>query len=67
MEDGAGGTRGVYGTAAGAEVASDEWAVQGRYNVWGTVPDVSQMQPEGGAAGAVHGALYKSGQWRRLH
>ena len=36
---------------------SDEWAVQRRSNVWGIVPDVSQMQSEGGAAGAVHGAL----------
>src|SRR4029450_13253338 len=36
---------------------SDEWAVQGRPNVWGIVPDVSEMQSEGGAAGAVHGAL----------
>jgi len=36
---------------------SDEWAVQQRKNVWGQIPDVSQMQSEGGAAGAVHGAL----------
>ena len=36
---------------------SDEWAVQGRKNLWGVVPDVNQMQSEGGAAGAVHGAL----------
>src|SRR5262245_13865514 len=36
---------------------SDDWAVQGRRNVWGIVPDVSEMQSEGGAAGAVHGAL----------
>ena len=36
---------------------SDEWAVQGRRNLWGTVPDVIEMQSEGGAAGAVHGAL----------
>ena len=36
---------------------SDEWAAQGRRNVWGAVPDVSEMQSEGGAAGAVHGAL----------
>ena len=36
---------------------SDEWAVQGRRNLWGIVPDVSEMQSEGGAAGAVHGAL----------
>jgi pyruvate-ferredoxin/flavodoxin oxidoreductase len=36
---------------------SDEWAVQRRPNLWGQVPDVSEMQSEGGAAGAVHGAL----------
>jgi pyruvate-ferredoxin/flavodoxin oxidoreductase len=36
---------------------SDEWAVQGRRNIWGAVPDVSEMQSEGGAAGAAHGAL----------
>ncbi len=35
----------------------DAWAVQGRTNVWGQVPDVAEMQSEGGAAGAVHGAL----------
>jgi len=34
-----------------------EWAVAGRANLWGTVPDVVEMQSEGGAAGAVHGAL----------
>ena len=36
---------------------SDEWAVQQRRNLWGVVPDVSEMQSEGGAAGAIHGAL----------
>jgi pyruvate-ferredoxin/flavodoxin oxidoreductase len=36
---------------------SDEWSAQGRKNVWGTVPQVVEMQSEGGAAGAVHGAL----------
>jgi pyruvate-ferredoxin/flavodoxin oxidoreductase len=36
---------------------ADEWSAQGRKNVWGTVPLVSEMQSEGGAAGAVHGAL----------
>jgi pyruvate-ferredoxin/flavodoxin oxidoreductase len=36
---------------------SDEWSSQGRTNVWGTVPLVSEMQSEGGAAGAVHGSL----------
>ena len=36
---------------------SDEWAAQGKPNLWGSVPQVSEMQSEGGAAGAVHGAL----------
>ena len=36
---------------------ADEWASQGRKNIWGTVPHVIEMQSEGGAAGAVHGAL----------
>ncbi|MGA8248950.1 MAG: pyruvate:ferredoxin (flavodoxin) oxidoreductase, partial [Nocardioides sp.] len=39
-----------------AELA-DEWATAGRTNVWGTVPTVIEMQSEGGAAGAMHGAL----------
>jgi pyruvate-ferredoxin/flavodoxin oxidoreductase len=39
-----------------AELA-DEWASQGRRNVWGSVPSVVEMQSEGGAAGALHGAL----------
>jgi pyruvate-ferredoxin/flavodoxin oxidoreductase len=39
-----------------AELA-DEWASQGRENVWGSVPAVVEMQSEGGAAGALHGAL----------
>ncbi len=36
---------------------ADEWSALGRKNVWGTVPTVVEMQSEGGAAGAVHGAL----------
>ncbi len=36
---------------------SDEWSSAGRPNVWGMVPSVVEMQSEGGAAGAVHGAL----------
>ncbi|MBN2103112.1 pyruvate:ferredoxin (flavodoxin) oxidoreductase [bacterium] len=36
---------------------ADAWAVQDLKNVWGTVPQVTEMQAEGGAAGAVHGAL----------
>ncbi len=39
-----------------AELA-DEWASSRRPNVWGTVPTVVEMQSEGGAAGALHGAL----------
>lgn len=39
-----------------AELA-DEWSSHGRTNVWGTVPTVMEMQSEGGAAGAMHGAL----------
>ncbi|MFI5167875.1 MAG: pyruvate:ferredoxin (flavodoxin) oxidoreductase [Thermoanaerobaculales bacterium] len=36
---------------------ADEWSAQGKRNIWGTVPQVTEMQSEGGAAGAVHGAL----------
>ncbi len=36
---------------------ADEWSALGRANIWGTVPLVVEMQSEGGAAGAVHGAL----------
>ena len=36
---------------------ADQWAAEGRKNIWGTVPHIVEMQSEGGAAGAVHGAL----------
>jgi pyruvate-ferredoxin/flavodoxin oxidoreductase len=36
---------------------SDAWSAAGVPNIWGTVPLVVEMQSEGGAAGAVHGAL----------
>ena len=36
---------------------ADEWSAQGKKNIWGTVPQVTEMQSEGGASGAVHGAL----------
>lgn len=36
---------------------SDAWSAQNLKNIWGTVPLVAEMQSEGGAAGAVHGAL----------
>ncbi|HEX6886010.1 MAG TPA: pyruvate:ferredoxin (flavodoxin) oxidoreductase [Planctomycetota bacterium] len=35
----------------------DAWAGAGEVNLWGAVPEVIEMQSEGGAAGAVHGAL----------
>ena len=39
-----------------AEVC-DEWASRGKTNLWGVIPEIAEMQSEGGAAGAVHGAL----------
>ncbi len=38
---------------------ADAWSARGQRNIWGTVPHVIEMQSEGGAAGAVHGALQK--------
>ncbi|KAF4690736.1 hypothetical protein FOZ60_016934 [Perkinsus olseni] len=38
-----------------------EWAAQGRKNVFGTTVNVTQMQSEGGAAGALHGVLDRGG------
>ncbi|MCK9407763.1 MAG: pyruvate:ferredoxin (flavodoxin) oxidoreductase [Bacteriovoracaceae bacterium] len=35
----------------------DQWSSEGKKNIWGTVPSVTEMQSEGGASGAVHGAL----------
>jgi len=37
--------------------SADSWAAAGRKNIFGTVPDVVEMQSEAGAAGAVHGSL----------
>jgi pyruvate-ferredoxin/flavodoxin oxidoreductase len=36
---------------------ADQWATEGRPNLWGTVPTVAELQSEGGAAGTLHGAL----------
>jgi pyruvate-ferredoxin/flavodoxin oxidoreductase len=36
---------------------SDQWSSEGKKNIWGTIPTVTEMQSEGGASGAVHGAL----------
>jgi len=36
---------------------ADQWSAEGQKNIWGQVPEVAELQHEGGAAGAVHGAL----------
>ena len=36
---------------------SDDWSSLGKTNIWGSVPEVIEMQSEGGAAGTVHGSL----------
>ena len=36
---------------------ADSWSASGQANLWGTIPEVIEMQSEAGAAGAIHGAL----------
>ena len=36
---------------------ADQWRSEGKKNIWGAVPVVEELQSEGGAAGALHGAL----------
>jgi len=36
---------------------ADEWAFQHKKNIWGSVPNIIEMQSEAGASGALHGAL----------
>ncbi len=36
---------------------ADQWSAEHQPNVWGTIPVIMEMQSEGGASGAVHGAL----------
>ncbi|MDH5398925.1 MAG: pyruvate:ferredoxin (flavodoxin) oxidoreductase, partial [Cyclobacteriaceae bacterium] len=43
--------------SSGMAELADEWASHGIKNIWGDIPDIYEMQSEGGAAGAVHGAL----------
>src|SRR5271166_4166987 len=40
---------------------SDQWNSEKKTNIWGAIPDVVEMQSEGGAAGAMHGALQAGG------
>ncbi len=43
--------------SSGMGELSDAWSADGRKNIFGTVPLVAEMQAEGGAAGAIHGAV----------
>jgi len=43
--------------SSGMGEESDEKSARGEKNIWGSIPDVVEMQSEAGAAGAVHGAL----------
>ncbi len=43
--------------SSGMGELSDEYSAKGRTNLWGTIPQVVEMQHEGGAVAAVHGAL----------
>ncbi|MCC7262914.1 MAG: pyruvate:ferredoxin (flavodoxin) oxidoreductase, partial [Candidatus Latescibacteria bacterium] len=43
--------------SSGMGELADAWASVGKKNIWGTPPQVVEMQSEGGAAGALHGAL----------
>ena len=36
---------------------SDQWSSEGKTNIWGVVPNVVELQSEGGASGSVHGSL----------
>ncbi|MGF7473862.1 hypothetical protein WFJ45_24370, partial [Salmonella enterica subsp. enterica serovar Minnesota] len=45
--------------ASGMAEHADDWAAAAKPNLWGKVPEVIEMQSEGGAAGAMHGALQK--------
>ncbi len=49
----------IYPITPSSDMAEqcDEWSAQGKTNIWGEVPDVIEMQSEGGAAGTAHGAL----------
>jgi len=50
---------GIYPITPSSSMAelSDAWSAEGRPNLWGELPSVTEMQSEAGAAGALHGAL----------
>src|SRR5436190_4199417 len=47
--------------SSGMAESADAWSAAHRPNLWSAVPSVVEMQSEGGAAGAVHGALQAGG------
>ena len=51
----------IYPITPASQMAEhcDDWAAAGKPNLWGAIPDVVEMQSEGGAAAATHGALQK--------
>ena len=51
----------IYPITPASQMAEhcDDWAAAGKPNLWGQMPDIVEMQSEGGAAGAMHGALQK--------
>lgn len=52
-------TMAIYPITPSSPIAEwcDQWASEGKRNLWGTIPSIVEMQSEGGAVGAVHGAL----------
>ena len=56
--------------SSGMGEISDEKSAAGQKNIWGTIPTVVEMQSEGGASGAIHGATTAGGlttnQWIKI-
>lgn len=52
-------TMAIYPITPSSPIAEwcDQWASEGKKNLWGTTPAIVEMQSEGGAVGAVHGML----------
>jgi pyruvate-ferredoxin/flavodoxin oxidoreductase len=52
-------TMAIYPITPSSSIAEwcDQWASEGKKNLWGTIPAIVEMQSEGGAVGAVHGML----------
>ena len=52
-------TMAIYPITPSSTIAEwcDQWAAEGKRNLWGTIPSIVEMQSEGGAAGAIHGML----------